>query len=159
MTVPPGAYDQGGARPRPAVDAGRLWAGGLVTALVAALVAIVGVMIVRGLFDVPVLAPTREGTLGDASTIQLAVLAFVAALLATGLMHLLLAAVVQPFQFFNWIVALVTVALVIFPFLTDAELAEQVGTAAIYLVIGVAVGSLVSGVARSAIRRPGPPPR
>jgi len=39
------------------VDASRLWTGGLATALVAALVAFVGVLICRGLLDVPVLAP------------------------------------------------------------------------------------------------------
>jgi hypothetical protein len=57
------------------VDAGRLWTGGVATAAVAALVAIVGVLIARGLFDVPLLAPTGEGTLGDASTVGLAGLA------------------------------------------------------------------------------------
>jgi hypothetical protein len=34
---------------------------------VAALVAIVGVLIARGLFEVPLLAPTGEGALGDAT--------------------------------------------------------------------------------------------
>src|SRR5918993_1539638 len=51
--------------PRPKVDAGRLWTGGVATAAVAALVAVVGVLIARGLFDVPLLAPTGEGALGD----------------------------------------------------------------------------------------------
>ena len=57
-------YVQRGGDPnsgqRLGVDAGRLWMGGLVTAVVAALVAVVGVLIARGLFDVPVLAPTRR---------------------------------------------------------------------------------------------------
>ena len=61
------------------VDAGRLWTGGLATALVAALVALVGLLICRGLLDVPVLAPTDEGTLGNASTWRLAGLAALAA--------------------------------------------------------------------------------
>jgi hypothetical protein len=76
--------------PRLLGDAGRLWWGGLVTAVVAAVVAVVGVLIARGLFDVPVLAPTGEGALGNASTARLALLAAVAAVAATGLMHLLL---------------------------------------------------------------------
>ena len=58
--------------------------------MVAALVAVVGVLIARGLFDVPVLAPDRKGALGDADTARLSILAAVAALVATGLMHLLL---------------------------------------------------------------------
>ena len=55
MAQPP--YGQRGgdpnSGPRLLVDAGRLWMGGLVTAVVAALVAVVGVLIARGLFDVP----------------------------------------------------------------------------------------------------------
>jgi hypothetical protein len=132
------------------VNAGRLWTGGVATALVAALVALVGVLIARGLLDVPVLAPTDEGTLGNAKTLRLAVLAALAALLATGLLHLLLLSTPQPRRFFSWIMALATVAAALAPFLTDADLDQQVATAAIYLAIGVAIGSLLSGVARSA---------
>ena len=154
VTVPPystGNYEDG-ARPAHSVDAGRLWTGGLATALVAALVTLVGVLIARGLFDVPVLAPTDEGTLGNASTLRLALFAAVAALLATGLLHLLLLSTPQPGQFFTWIVALATVAAALAPFLTDADLDEKVATAAVYLAIGVAIGSLLSVVARSATR-------
>jgi Family of unknown function (DUF6069) len=135
-----------------AVDAGRLWTGGVATALVAALVALVGVLICRGLLDVPVLAPTDEGTLGNATTFRLAALAALAALLATGLLHLLLLSTPRPVRFFTWIVTLATVAAALAPFLTDADLDEKVATAAIYLAIGIAIGSLLSGVARSAMR-------
>jgi hypothetical protein len=134
------------------VDAGRLWTGGVATAVVAALVALVGVLICRGLLDVPVLAPTDEGTLGDVTTFRLAALAALAALLATGLLHLLLLSTPRPGQFFTWIVALATVAAALAPFLTDADLEEKVATSAIYLAIGIAIGSLLSGVARSAVR-------
>jgi hypothetical protein len=143
--------DDGSGR-RPRVDAGRLWMGGLATALVAALVAVVGVVIVRGLFDVPVLAPTREGTLGNASTARLAGLAALAALLATGLMHLLLVSTPRPLRFFSWIVSLLTLVAVLAPFMTEAKLATQVATATIGLAVGLAIGSLVSGAARSAVR-------
>jgi Family of unknown function (DUF6069) len=145
--------DEGnGRRPGSRVDAGRLWMGGLATALVAALVALVGVVIARGLFEVPVLAPTEEGTLGDASTAQLAGLAAVAALAATGLMHLLLVSTPRPTQFFGWIVSLLTVLAMLAPFMTDAELDTKVATAAVTLAIGIAIGSLLTGVARSATR-------
>jgi hypothetical protein len=99
-----------------------------------------------------VLAPTGEGALGDASTWQLAGLAAVAALLATGLLHLLLLSTPRPGQFFGWIMTLATVAAALAPFLTDADLDVKVATAAIYLAIGVAIGSLLSGVGRSAMR-------
>jgi Family of unknown function (DUF6069) len=153
MAVPP--YVEGGdgtGQRRPPVDAARLWTGGLATAVVAALIAVVGVVIARGLFDVPVLAPEREGALGDSTTVRLAVLAAVAALAATALMHLLLVSTPRPFRFFTWIVSLLTLVAVLAPFMTDATLATQVATAAIGLVIGMAIGSLVSGAARSALR-------
>jgi membrane associated rhomboid family serine protease len=153
MAVPPYVEgDDGTGRGRVRVDAARLWTGGLATALVAALVAVVGVLIARGLFDVPVLAPEGEGALGNSSTARLAILAAVAALLATALLHLLLLSTPRPFRFFTWIISLLTLVAVLAPFMTDAKLATKVATAAIGLVIGMAIGSLVSGAGRSAIR-------
>jgi Family of unknown function (DUF6069) len=152
MTVPP-YEDSARSRPTPRkVDAGRLWTGGVATAVVAALVAVVGVLIARGLFEVPLLAPTGEGALGDASTARLAGLAAAAALLATGLLHLLLLSTPRPGQFFTWIIALVTVIAAVLPLLTDAELDSKVATAALNLCLGVTIGSLVSSVGRSAVR-------
>jgi uncharacterized membrane protein len=79
-------------------------------------------------------------------------LAAVAALVATGLMHLLLVSTPRPFRFFTWIISLLTLLAVLAPFMTNAKLATQVATAAIGLLIGIAIGSLVTGAARSAIR-------
>lgn len=64
-------------------------------------------------------------------------------------MHLLLLSTPRPFRFFTCIISLLTL---LAPFMTDATLAAQVVTAAIGLVIGMAIGSLVSGAARSALR-------
>jgi len=72
------------------VDARRLWSGGAATAVVAGLVALVGVLAARWLFNVPVLAPRREGAYGDAHTTAVVLEAAAAALVATALMHLLL---------------------------------------------------------------------
>jgi uncharacterized protein DUF6069 len=152
MSMPP--YEAPGrSQPTPKkVDAGRLWTGGVATAAVAALVAVVGVLVARGLFEVPLLAPTGEGALGDASTARLAGLAAGAALLATGLLHLLLLSTPRPGQFFTWIIALVTVIAVVLPFLTDAEPGTKIATAALNLSIGATIGSLVSSIGRSAVR-------
>ncbi|WP_205855807.1 DUF6069 family protein [Phytoactinopolyspora endophytica] len=144
---------QGGARRAVQVDARKLWAGGLATALVAALIALVGIVVFRGVFDIHVLAPEEEGTWGDASTTQLMAAAAVAALLATGLVHILLLSTPSALSFFGWIVGLATVAAAVAPFATDSDVESEVATAAINLVIGVAVFSLVSGVARSATTR------
>ena len=51
------------------VNAGRLWAGGVATAVVAALVVVAGVFIARGILGIPVLAPAAAGSLGSATTV------------------------------------------------------------------------------------------
>jgi Family of unknown function (DUF6069) len=134
------------------VDAGRLWAGGAATALVAALIALVGVLIVRALFDVELYAPSEAGALGDNSTLLLCLIAAVCALAATGLAHLLLMAAPRPLSYFRWIVGLVTVAAAVVPFISDGFTGVAVAKSLIYLVIGLAIAGLVSGAAVSASR-------
>ncbi|HEV8649811.1 MAG TPA: DUF6069 family protein [Actinomycetes bacterium] len=90
--------------------------------------------------------------LGNANTARLAGVAAGAALVATGLMHLLLLFIPRPWQFFTWIMSLATLAAVLLPFTTGARTGTKIATAAIYLAIGAAIGSLVSGVAASAVR-------
>jgi hypothetical protein len=136
----------------PTVDAGRLWAGGLATALVAALIALVGILAARGLFDVAILAPKGKGVWGDASTAWYAVGAAVASLAATALMHLLLLFTPRPMVFFGWVIGLLTVAAVIAPFATGKDTAATIATALLNLVLGAAIGSLVAGSARGAVR-------
>lgn len=127
----------------------------MATALVAALIALVGIVVFRGVFDIAVLAPEEEGAWGDASTMQLTVAAAVAALLATGLVHLLLLSTPRALSFFGWIFGLITVVAAVAPFATGADMDSKLATAAINVVVGVAIISLVSGVARTAIVRNG----
>lgn len=138
---------------RPQVSAGTLWSGGAAAALVAALVALVGVLVFRGVFDIHVLAPEGEGVWGDASTVWLMVAAAGAAFLATALAHIFLLTTPRPLAFFSWVVGLLTVAAALAPFATDAEMESKIATAVINGVVGVTILSLVSSVARMAIRR------
>ena len=126
----------------------------------AGLIALVGVLICRWVLKIPVLAPKRDGAYGDAHTTTLVLVAAGGALFATLVIHLLLLGVPRPQVFFGWIVALVTLVFVIFPFSTGAKLEQQIATAVVYLVIGVATGSLVATVADRAtrVRTAGPPP-
>ncbi len=70
-------------RARPQVDARMLWSGGVATAVVAGLIALVGVLVSRWLFNIPILAPKRYGAYGDAHTTTLVLVAAGAALVAT----------------------------------------------------------------------------
>jgi hypothetical protein len=137
---------------RTEVNIGRLWAGGVAAAVVAALIALVGLLVARALFQLAALSPKRYGEFGDDSTLQLCVFAAVAAILATALVHLLLVSTPSPLSYFGWIVGLLTVAAVVAPFLTSSSLPIRLAEAVIHLVIGVAIGGLVSNAAASASR-------
>jgi hypothetical protein len=144
---------------RPHVDAGRLWAGGAATAVVAALIALVGVLIGEGLFDLQMVEPPLL-PVGGSFAVRYAVTAAVLALVATGIAHLLALTTPRPRSFFGWIVGLATLVGVVLPFAMEGTLGGQVATAVVNLVIGVCVLSLLSSVlARTVVvvpRAPGP---
>lgn len=141
-----------GERDRSPLNAGRLWAGGLATAIVAALIALVGVLIVRAVLRIAVYAPREAGVFGDSNTVLLCVVAAGSALAATGLAHLLIIATPGPLSYFSWIVGLATTAAVVLPFVSAASPAVALAQAAIHLVIGLAIGSLVTGAASRSMR-------
>src|ERR1700722_13758956 len=135
------------------IEPGPLWAGGVATAVVAALIALAGILIARWLFTIPILAPKRAGAWGDASTGMYVLGAAGAALVATAIMHLLLLTTPRPQVFFGWIIALATVFGVVFPFSTTASVAQKFATALVNLVLGIAIGTLTAQVAGRAVRR------
>jgi hypothetical protein len=137
----------------PTVDAGRLWAAGVATAIVAALVAVVGTLVVRAFLRIAFNGPASSGVLGDERTILLCTLSAVAALAATGLAHLLLLSTPRPMTYLSWITGLVTVVVALVPLLGSAPLGERVANAVIHLIIGLVITSLVAGAGRSA-RKP-----
>jgi len=140
-----------GQAPRgPMINAGRLWSGGVATAIVAALIGLVGLLIVRALLQIPYLAPVRSGALGDSRTAVLCVSAALAALAATGLAHLLLLSTPRPMAYFGWIAGLLTAVAVVLPLLNDEAIAVRIATAVIHGVVGLAIISLVTGAAISA---------
>ena len=152
MTVPMPRHDPGPEVTR-RVDARTLWSGGAATAVVAALIALVGILVCRWLFKVPILSPAREGAWGNASTAGYTLAAAAVALAATGLMHLLLVSAPYPRVFFGWIIGLATVVAVVYPFSTTAPMSQKLATAVVNLVLGVAIGSLITEVSRRATRR------
>src|SRR5580693_8787276 len=135
------------------IEPGPLWAGGVATAVVAALIALAGILIARWLFTIPILAPKEDGAWGSASTGTYVLAAAGAALVATAIMHLLLLTTPRPQLFFTWIIGLATVIAVVYPFSTTAPLSQKMATAVINLVLGAAIGSLINGTAARVIRR------
>jgi|RhiMethySRZTD1v2_1073278.scaffolds.fasta_scaffold1394454_1 uncharacterized protein DUF6069 len=147
--------------PRPAASSGtviaasRLWAGGAATACVAALVAAVGVLLFSSVLNVRLVQPPLLLTPTGSLAVNWALTAFIAALVATGLAHLLSATTPRPRLFLGWIIGLATVAAMVVPFAADASLAGKVCTAAINLMIGIAIGSLLMGVLSRTVVRTG----
>jgi hypothetical protein len=131
---------------RVSVDAGRLWTGGLATALVAALTAWVGVLLALGVLDVNLATTAVVLHVSDSLGLNYAVTAFLAAVAATGLAHLLSVTTPRPRSFFSWIVGLVTVAAMILPFTRDGATASRVAVSIINLVVGLCIGSLLTAV-------------
>ncbi|MFL6125175.1 DUF6069 family protein [Actinophytocola sp.] len=138
--------------PRHRYDAGRLWAGGVATAIVAALVAILGILVARGILDVAVLAPKGEGVWGNASTVTYALVAAACALLATGLLQLLLVSTPRAGQFFGWIMVLLTLIAVVMPLSLSVDRASTIFTGILNLLIGLVITLLLNSVVTSAAR-------
>lgn len=133
------------------VDSLRLWSGGIATAVVAALAAIVGLLVCRGLFNIAVLVPTGGGRWDVISTVPYAFLAAAGALLATGLMHLLLLTTPRPRLFFRWIMVLIGIIFAVLPFNADIPTDEQIATAAVGVLVVVVIASLVTATAVRAV--------
>jgi hypothetical protein len=134
------------------LDAGRLWAGGLATAVVAALVAVAGILLARGVLEIPVLAPQGDGLWGNANTATYALVAGGAALAATALLHLLVLTTPRFPRFFAWITGLLTMIAAVLPLTLDASAPSRIATATINLVLGLAIISILNGVVRTAYR-------
>jgi hypothetical protein len=155
MTYPASPGDAATNRVRP--DSAQFWAGAAATAVVAALIALVGILICRWTLNIPVLAPAGDGAWGNAHTGEYALVAALIAIIAAGLLYLLVLGTPQPGMFFGWIMGLATLAAVVYPFSTGAPLAQKGATGVVNLALGLAITSLLTAVASRAIRRPLPP--
>jgi hypothetical protein len=150
------AADTRPAVPRPAtpvLDATRLWAGGVATAAVAALVGLVGTLVIRVLFEYAPVGTAAAHAFSTTNAGLLCLFAGVAALAATGVAHLLIVSTPDPLSYLGWIIGLSTAAAVVLPLLGGVPLAAAIAIAVVNLVIGLAIGSLVIGTAMAA-RRP-----
>ena len=126
------------------------WAGGGATAVVAAGIGGVGVLLIRGLLGISILS--AKGQLVDQAMAVVPISAALAALVATALLHLLLLTTPRPTAFFGAICAIVVAILVLQVFLVGGTTEQQVATSVLYVVIGVGISCLLSGVARTAVR-------
>ncbi len=149
ITEPSGSAPGSGV----AVLAGRLWAGGVATGCIAALVAAVGVLLCSSVLDVR-LVTTLVLSVTDSLAVNYAMTAFVLALVATGAAHLLSMTTPRPRVFFGWLVGLGTVAAMVMPFASEGSLSGKIGTALINLAVGIAIGTLLTAVLSRTVTDP-----
>jgi hypothetical protein len=136
------------------VNVRSLWTGGAATALVAALVAIVGVLIIRGVLSIPIIAPANTtGAIDYVGAGWLAGFAALGGLVATAVMHVLLLFAPQPMAFFGWIIGLVTLAFAVWPFTVRVGSDVRIANAVLHVVIGIAIGTLLVMTSDQSMRR------
>jgi hypothetical protein len=150
--TPPGAVPR---QSSPVVDAARLWAGGAATAVVAGLVAVVGVLLAEGVLNVTMVHPPLL-PIGESFPVRYALTAALLALVATAVGHVIAVTTPRPRAFFGWLVGLVTAAACVLPFALEGSFGGQLATSLVNLVIGVSILSLLSSVLVRTVRVPGP---
>jgi hypothetical protein len=139
------------------VNVRALWAGGAASAVVAALVAVVGVIVCEDVLDLQMVPPPLL-PIGWSLIVRYALTAAVLALAATGLAHILVLTTPRPEAFFSWIVGLATFAGVAISLGSPGSWADRFATALVNLVIGLCILSLVRSLIGRATTQvlPGP---
>ncbi|WP_426594822.1 DUF6069 family protein [Cellulomonas sp. McL0617] len=147
------AYPVPVAPPRstaPSVDNGRYWAGVAATAVVAALVGLVGVVILDQIIKINLLIKDLFGT--DSEAAAYIVGGILCAVVAGALLQLLVMTTPRPRAFFGWIMFLALVVAALIPLTWGGTTKQAVATGLLNLIIGIAIWSLLSGVLARTLR-------
>jgi hypothetical protein len=127
-----------------------LCAGTLSTALVAGLVAVLGVIAARGLLGVEIIYPSGGASFKTITAPQLTVAATVGAVAAAVLVQALMYVTPRPVLFYGLISVLATAILAVWPFTTTAVFRSQCATCVVHLALGIAISTLTVTVVRHA---------
>ncbi len=136
------------------LDAGRFWAGAAATVLVCTLIGFAASVIIEQVFDLELLSPPDLFDAGTSASWAGAGALF--ALLAAIVLQLLVLAAPRPSMFFGWLVALTAVILAVLPFTGSPDGPSAVVTGVVWLALGLAVWSMLTGVLSRTIVRPAP---
>jgi hypothetical protein len=134
----------------PSVDAGRFWAGVVATALVTALIGLVGVLIVDQILDIELVVRDIVGT--GSTGAAFVVGGVLASIAAGGLLQLLVMSTPKPRAFFGWIMFLATLTAALLPLTWTDVLESAIATGLVNALIGIAIWSLLLGVLSRTLR-------
>ncbi|WP_129789090.1 DUF6069 family protein [Promicromonospora panici] len=139
--------------PRLGLEVGRYWAGALATMLVAALIGLAAEFILEEVLNLEIQAQADLFATGS-DLMAWVVAGALFALVASIVLYLLVMSTPRPRSFFGWVVGLATVILAAVPFAGDFELVPAILAAVVWIVIGSAVYSLLTGtLSRTVVRR------
>jgi hypothetical protein len=139
--------------PRLGLEVGRFWAGALATMLVAALIGLAADFILEEVLNLEIQAQADLFSTGS-DLMAWVVAGALFALLAAIVLYLLVMSTPRPRSFFGWVVALATVILAAVPFAGEFELVPAILAAIVWIVIGSAVWSLLTGtLSRTVVQR------
>lgn len=141
--------------PRLGLEIGRFWAGALATMLVAALIGLAAHFILEEVLGLEI--QKQADLFGTGSDLMAWIVAgLLFALAAAAVLYLLVMSTPRPRSFFGWVVVLATVILAAVPFADRADPVEAVLAAIVWVIIGSAVWSLLTGtLSRTVVRRTG----
>ncbi len=131
------------------VDGRKLWTSGAVTAVIVFGLTIAAFLLVHGMLNYPLLGVRGDDAVVYASMFGYAGGAALVALLATAAMRFLLLATPRPRWFFGWLGGVGTAIAVLLPLALSQDPAVRVATAAVNLVLGLAIIGLVRSTAAS----------
>jgi hypothetical protein len=150
--VPAAPAPQGNA-PQPRLDQMRYWVGSIITAIVAALAGVVGLVIAHGIVHVPVLAQDN-GMLTPVHAVTYGLIAAGVAIAAAALYNAMLHIAPRPTLYYCWLTGLLTALATLIPFtMSGAHLSAQVALAGMNLLVGLVIVILVPFAAQSATVR------
>ncbi|MGI5187769.1 DUF6069 family protein [Promicromonospora sp. CA-289599] len=139
--------------PRLGLEVGRFWAGALATMVVAALIGLAADFILEEVLNLEVQAQADLFATGS-DMLAWVVAGALFALVAAIVLYLLVMSTPRPRSFFGWVVALATVILAMVPFAGQFEIVPAILAAIVWIVIGCAVWSLLTGtLSRTVVRR------
>ena len=140
------------------VNAGRLWAVGVTTTIIAILAAIVVWIIGEALFDEPLLVADQDGDLVEMSVGPIIMITAIAGLLATAVLHLLLAFVPNGQAYFFTIGTLALLASFLLVIPLDITTANKLWLIVMHVTVyAFIVPGLAGAVPRVAVRKPETP--
>lgn len=148
--VPVAAAPVAAVPTRPSVDAGRFWAGVAATALVTALIGLVGVLIVDQILDIELVVQDVFGT--ESTGAAFVVGGVLSSILAGGLLHVLVLSTPKPRAFFGWIMFLGTLTAALLPLTWTDVLESAIASGLVNAIIGIAIWSLLLGVLSRTLR-------